>query len=158
MHNHDATEIAYKNGYEAGYAKGKEKSVEVVRCISCKKRNTVNCPFEDIYHEYPWLATKHDDFCSYGERRTEPDCHNCTKKCPQAERAHETALGRMYATQELVKLVKKLEAGELVDVVRCIKCRNAFLITDHDLRCLLDSDLKSHSHNHFCGYGKPRDT
>lgn len=51
-----------------------------------------------------------------------PDCNNCTEKCPQAERALETALGRMYATQELVELVKKIEAGELVEVIRCREC------------------------------------
>lgn len=51
-----------------------------------------------------------------------PDCNNCTEKCPQAERAHETALGRMYATQELVELVKKIESGQLAEVVRCKDC------------------------------------
>lgn len=51
-----------------------------------------------------------------------PDCKNCTEKCPQAERAHEIALGRMYATKELVELIKKLESGQLVEVVRCEEC------------------------------------
>ena len=51
-----------------------------------------------------------------------PDCKNCTEKCPQAERAHEIALGRMYATKELVELIKKLESGQLVEVVRCGEC------------------------------------
>lgn len=45
-----------------------------------------------------------------------PDCHNCTEKCPQAERAHETAMGRMYATKEFLALVKKIESGQLVEV------------------------------------------
>ena len=44
-------------------------AVEVVRCKDCKKRNTVNCPMEEQYVEYPWQATKHDDYCSYGERK-----------------------------------------------------------------------------------------
>lgn len=43
-------------------------ALEVVRCKDCKKRNTVNCPMEEQYVEYPWQATKHDDYCSYGER------------------------------------------------------------------------------------------
>lgn len=55
------------------------------------------------------------------------DCNNCTETCPKAELAHETALGRMYATQELVALVKKIEAGELVEVVRCGNCRYFFV-------------------------------
>lgn len=44
------------------------------------------------------------------------NCDNCSDKCPQAELAHNTALGRMYATNEFVKLVKKIESGELVEV------------------------------------------
>ena len=52
------------------------------------------------------------------------DCRNCTEKCPQAEMAHEIALGRMYATNELVKLVKQVESGQLVDVIRCKDCIN----------------------------------
>lgn len=51
-----------------------------------------------------------------------PDCENCNEKCPQAEIAHEIALGRMYATQELVRMVKQVESGKLVEVVRCKEC------------------------------------
>ena len=36
--------------------------------------------------------------------------------------AHQIALGRMYATKELVALIKKIENGELVEVVRCRDC------------------------------------
>lgn len=46
-------------------------AVEVVRCKDCRKRDTVNCPMEERYVEYPWQSTKHHDFCSYGERRSE---------------------------------------------------------------------------------------
>ena len=49
-------------------------------------------------------------------------CENCAEKCPQAERAHQTALGRMYATNEFTALLKKVESGELVEVVRCKDC------------------------------------
>lgn len=52
------------------------------------------------------------------------DCNNCTETCPKAELAHETAKGRMYATQELVELVKKIESGQLVEVVRCKDCKH----------------------------------
>ena len=51
------------------------------------------------------------------------NCHNCTEKCPQAERANQAALGRMYATKEFIALLKKVESGELVEVVRCKDCR-----------------------------------
>ena len=36
-----------------------------------------------------------------------PDCENCNEKCTQAEMAHEIALGRMFATQELVRGERK---------------------------------------------------
>lgn len=36
-------------------------------------------------------------------------CENCTEKCPQAERAHQAALGRMYATKEFIALLKEKE-------------------------------------------------
>lgn len=53
------------------------------------------------------------------------DCLNCTEKCPQAELAHDIAKGRLYATNELVELVKKIESGKLVEVVRCKDCVHA---------------------------------
>ena len=49
-------------------------------------------------------------------------CINCTEKCPQAELAHQIALGRMYATNELLALVRKIDSGQLVEVVRCKDC------------------------------------
>lgn len=51
-------------------------------------------------------------------------CGNCTDKCPQAEITHQTALGRMYATKEFIELQKKVESGELVEVVRCEDCKD----------------------------------
>lgn len=42
-------------------------------------------------------------------------CELCISKCPQAQRAHEAALGRMYATKEFIALQKKIEDGQLVD-------------------------------------------
>lgn len=36
-------------------------------------------------------------------------CDNCTEKCPQEELACEIAKGRMYATNEVVRLQKELK-------------------------------------------------
>jgi len=55
---------------------------------------------------------------------TTDDCMRCTKPCPQAKLAHETAKGRMYATNELLSYVKKVESGQLVEVVRCKDCKS----------------------------------
>lgn len=51
-------------------------------------------------------------------------CDNCSQKCHQSEMAHQIALGRMYATKELVRLIKKIDAGELVEVIRCKDCKH----------------------------------
>lgn len=45
-------------------------------------------------------------------------CELCISKCPQAQRAREAALGRMYATKEFIALQKKIEDGQLVDVTK----------------------------------------
>lgn len=50
-------------------------------------------------------------------------CDTCTEKCPQAERAHQAALGRMYATKEFIALLKKVESRELVEAIRCKDCK-----------------------------------
>ena len=84
-----------------------------------------------------------------------PDCLNCTEKCPQAERAHETAKGRLYATQELVELVKKIESGQLVEVVRCKDCEH----NTGEPKCLHpDSIIKVPKDNDFCSYGRRKET
>ena len=36
--------------------------------------------------------------------------------------AHEAAVGRMYATKQFIALQKKIESGQLVEVVRCEGC------------------------------------
>lgn len=78
-----------------------------------------------------------------------PDCLNCTENCPQAERAHETAKGRMYATQELVALVKKIESGQLVEVIRCKDCKSW-----RKSVCLITGFMRSGEN--FCSYGERR--
>lgn len=55
-----------------------------------------------------------------------PDCENCNERCRKAEMAHEIALGRMYATNNLVKLIKKIESGQLVEVVKCQECKHHY--------------------------------
>ena len=79
------------------------------------------------------------------------DCNSCAEKCPQAERAHQAALGRMYATNELIELLKKVESGELAPVVhgrwvlieegqntsvyQCSKCKRMVnVVCDKNLR------------------------
>ena len=87
-----------------------------------------------------------------------PDCENCNERCPQAEMAHEIALGRMYATNELVKLVKQIDNGQLVEVVRCIDCKWSKRDT------MLDKHWCKHffgemevRENDYCSYGEKKD-
>ena len=47
----------------------KKDCTKVVRCKDCKYKESVLCPMSATYEDYPWHDTKHDDFCSYGERR-----------------------------------------------------------------------------------------
>lgn len=49
-------------------------------------------------------------------------CETCTEKCAKSQMAHEAAVGRMYATKEFTSLQKKIESGQLVEVVRCEDC------------------------------------
>ena len=83
-----------------------------------------------------------------------PDCKNCIEKCPQAKRAHEIGLARMYVTQEFVVLIKKLEAGELTEVIRC---KNCGWYRTEDETCGFWSDEGYRDPEHFCGEGKPRE-
>lgn len=53
-----------------------------------------------------------------------PNCENCIKNCPQANMAYDIAKGRLYAMQELCKIVKEIENGDLVHVVRCRDCEH----------------------------------
>ena len=94
------------------------------------------------------------------------DCENCNERCPKAEMAHEIALGRMYATNELVKLVKKIESGQLVEVVRCWECKHHRDKNEQEQQYLVEDILICTSPdatddcwnavwpNHFCSYGE----
>lgn len=52
----------------------------------------------------------------------EKRCETCTEECAKSQMAHEAAVGRMYATKLFVALQKKIESGQLVEVVRCKDC------------------------------------
>ncbi len=70
MDVHDATEQAYKRGYEDG----KRDAVEVVRCKDCKfwggQYASNECSkITKLVHPYYWLKTSPEDFCSSGERK-----------------------------------------------------------------------------------------
>ena len=86
------------------------------------------------------------------------DCNSCAEKCPQAELAHQAALGRRYATNELVAILKKVESGELVPVVRCKDCkhwcRNAGIADSPNGHCFCH-DIETNGQD-FCSYGERR--
>ena len=88
-----------------------------------------------------------------------PNCQNCQEKCPQAEMAHEAAKRRMYATNEFIELLKKVESGQLVEVVRCRDCKHRG--TDY---CIFhikgepaDEELLRKLDNDFCSYGERKE-
>lgn len=85
-------------------------------------------------------------------------CENCTEKCPQAERAHQVALGRMYATNEFVALLKKVESGELAEVVRCKDCKHRYIPNSPTGKpfCKEHFSLEAKDDD-FCSYGERRE-
>ena len=88
-----------------------------------------------------------------------PDCENCNEKCPQAEMAHEIALGRMYATQELVRMVKQVDSGQLVEVVRCKDCIGQstwFKDAENGCEVCGMSGMYPKGTFDFCSYGERR--
>lgn len=62
------------------------------------------------------------------------NCMTCTEVCKQAEMAHQIALGRMYATNELISILKKIDNCELVEVVRCKDCKHSFVLAESSLK------------------------
>lgn len=88
-----------------------------------------------------------------------PDCESCNEKCPQAEMAHEIALGRMYATQELVRMVKQVDSGKLVEVVRCKDCIGQstwFKDAENGCEVCGMSGMYPKGELDFCSYGERR--
>lgn len=65
MNPHDATEQAYRNGYEAGYKAAKDEIVHCKDCIHMSRlTNMLHCAVWAMYH-----GMGDDGFCSYGERK-----------------------------------------------------------------------------------------
>ena len=90
---------------------------------------------------------------------TSEKCNRCTEPCPMANMAHEAAKGRMYATKEFIALQKKIDNGQLVEVVRCKDCKYAtkakwnkkgYRICPASHMEITDDD--------FCSYGERNDT
>lgn len=91
---------------------------------------------------------------------TVEDCQKCTKPCPQAKLAHDTAVGRMYATNELIALLKKLECGQLVEVVRCGDCKHYKATNSKNGRKVCYKHLLTHHPmlpDDFCSRGERKD-
>lgn len=69
MNPHDATEQAYRNGYEAGYKAAKD---EIICC-----RNCIFATFDSRYSRYICLRFRtvvySNDFCNYGERKEDKE-------------------------------------------------------------------------------------
>ena len=85
-------------------------------------------------------------------------CEKCTENCPQAERANQAALGRMYATKEFIALLKKVESGELVEVVRCKDCKYWERGKDYEPYCNHWGNMMSDTNaEDFCSYGERRE-
>lgn len=86
-------------------------------------------------------------------------CENCQEKCPMAEMAHNAARGRMYATNEFISLLKKVESGELVEVVRCKDCKYGDNHCDKQGLCTY-CQISIHSYpvrkkqDDFCSHGE----
>lgn len=84
-------------------------------------------------------------------------CDTCNEPCPMADMAHEAAKGRMYATKEFIELQKRIEGGQLVEVVRCKDCENSYYAVD-DLICsygpCVDCPV---SPDFWCANGKRRE-
>ncbi len=106
--------------------------------------------------------------CTTEKGEAMPNCQNCIEKCPQAEMAHESAKGRMYATKEFITLLKKVESGQFVEVVRCEVCKNAepydctiHGTVHHLYKCKKEKGAigygKVVSSDDFCSCGKRKD-
>jgi len=71
--------------------------------------------------------------------------------------AHEAAVGRMYATKLFVALQKKIESGQLVEVVRCKDCEYSddeisYLCCSHGV--CVDCEVPP---NFYCAEGKRKE-
>lgn len=69
------------------------------------------------------------------------------------------ALGRMYATSELVSLIKKIESGKLVEVVRCKDCKHCMNFSWGEIYCgrKYTNIILGICENDFCSHGERKD-
>lgn len=86
-------------------------------------------------------------------------CHRCTKYCPQMEGAKDVAKSRYWYSRLYIDLEKRIESGQLVEVVRCKDCDYCYPIHNKDgsvyvYHCeYFTSDVDG---NDFCSNGEPR--
>lgn len=66
MDIHNATEIAYKNGYEQGM---KDALHAITRCKDCANSDNISCSKGMVWCGRMCRYMKEDGFCSFGERR-----------------------------------------------------------------------------------------
>ena len=60
--------------YDKGTIKGfvdHAPSIDIVRCKECKRWNTNGCHLDVGECEWAFYMTKPDDYCSYGERKSD---------------------------------------------------------------------------------------
>lgn len=63
MNIHDATEQAFKNGYQAALD-------AITRCKNCSHSDTIDCSDGMVWCSRMCRYMKEDGFCSFGDRRT----------------------------------------------------------------------------------------
>jgi hypothetical protein len=78
MKNYEATERAFKNGYEKGYETAK---AEVIRCAECRHYNTDGCGDGFGWCEFLNVGMMNGCFCSHAER---PEKANITERTKDA--------------------------------------------------------------------------
>lgn len=90
---------------------------------------------------------------------TVDECMRCDKPCPQAKLAHDTAVARMHVTNELLSYVKKVDSGQLVEVVRCRDCNwcNEYDTLLHRFECRRFLGSLQVRGDDFCSYGRRKD-
>ena len=65
MNIHDATEQAYKNGYEQGVC---DFQLSITHCKDCANSDTLQCSVGYVWCARMCRYMKEDGFCSFGER------------------------------------------------------------------------------------------
>ena len=87
-------------------------------------------------------------------------CATCAEPCPMANMAHEAAKGRMYAMNEFIDLLKKVESGRLMEVVHCKDCKR-YSESEPHYRIYGDGNCRTWnsyvSEKGFCYYGERKD-